>query len=1124
MGRWGRETVRVETPQSVSLSPEMKHTSFAFTVAVFVAAAAWFGTAPNTYSQDSSKPPLWLRYPAIAPSGEQIAFSYGGDLYLVPVAGGDAVHLTQHAAHDYLPVWSPDGKTIAFASDRFGNFDVFTVPSEGGNAERITFHSAADFPSGFHPDGKAVLFSSTRQDSVTCIAFPSASQPELYAVGLDRNRPQLVLTTPAEDAIYSSDGSKIAYHDRKGFENPWRKHHTSSIARDVWVFDRETGKHTKVTNFEGEDRDPVWGGDGALYFLSERSGTFNVWRKPNDGDPAQLTNFKFHPVRFLSSAADGTLCFSYHGELYTLRPEDGAEPRRVDVHIRTGQKSNDRRVVSVGGGVTEAALSPNGKEIVYIVRGEIFVASLEHDATKRITDTPEQERSVSFSPDGRSLLYASERGQSWNLYVSRIAREEEKYFYIATVLDEDAILTSAEETFQPKFSPDGKEVAYLEERTTLRVLDLDTKRIRTVLPGDQNYSYRDGDQFFDWSPDGKWLAAEMLGNGRWAEDVALVPASGEGEIVNITKSGYMDFGLQFAFEGKILLWASNRHGMRSHGSWGSQDDVYATFLTRDAFDRFRLSKEEYALLKEEQEEKKKDGEGEGKKDDDKDKAGDKDDEEKPLEPLEIDWEGIDDRKVRLTRHSSALAAAVMSPDGEKLYYLSKFEDGYDLWVTELFEKVPKLLMKFPASSGGRDAPPEQLLIDKEGKILIVMSGGGLFKIDTDKPSEKKPVSTGSEMAVRPAEERAHMFEHVWRQLKKKFYVVDLHGVDWEFYKREYAKFLPHVNNNYDFAEVLSEMLGELNASHTGSGHRPRHVNGDDTASLGIFADPSYNGDGVRILEIIAKSPLTKAESKATGGTIIEKIDGETITAHMNYFPLLNRKAGKRLLLSFRNPDSNDTWDEVVKPISGGALRGLLYDRWEKNRREAAYEISKGRVGYVHVRSMNDASFRDTFSHLLGPDNEKEAVVVDTRFNGGGWLHDNLVTLLSGEPYVQFYPRGQDNMGYEPMFKWNRPSAVLVGEGNYSDAHMFPYAYKALAIGKLVGMPVPGTATAVWWETLIDPTLFFGIPQVGIRTLDGRLLENTQLEPDIKVANTPEDLAAGRDRQLEAAIEALLNNE
>ena len=796
----------------------MKHMKpLASALAVFATAALWVAASTNSESQEPGSP-LWLRYPAISPSGEEIVFAYGGDLYKVAATGGDAIHLTQHEARDYLPVWSPDGKSIAFSSDRFGNFDIYLVRAVGGAATRLTFHSSNDYPSGFHPDGKSILFSSMRQDSAESIGFPSPRQAELYSVPTNGGRPSQLLTTPAENAVYSQDAGKILYHDWKGYENDWRKHHTSSVARDIWVYEVEGGTHRKLTDFDGEDRNPVWGTGGACYYLSEKSGSFNVWKKPADGETVQVTDFKFHPVRFLTISNAGTLCFSYDGEIYTLNPEEGAQPKKLEVMVRTGEKNNEQRVTSISGGVTEVAVSPNGKELAYIVRGEVFVASTEHKATKRITNTPEQERSVSFSPDGRSLLYAGERGESWNLYVTSIQREEEKYFYISTVLEEKPLLESAKETFQPQFSPDGKEVAFLEERTTLRIINVDTKRIRTILPGDQNYSYTDGDQFYQWSPDGQWLASGILGNGRWAEDVALVPA-GDGDLVNITRSAYFDTAPQFVLGGKVLLWVSNRHGMRSHGSWGSQQDIYGVFLTQDAFDRFQLSKEEYALLKEEKEKPEKKDEIE---EDAKEREGDKEDEEEENgksehgedsagEPkaVEIDWVGLQDRKVRLTRHSSDLAGAVMSPDGEKLYYLSKFEDGYDLWVNELFENVPKLLTKFSSTGSGRGAPPTDLKIDPKGKFLVVMSGGNLFKIDTGKPTAKTPVSIGSEMTIRPADERAYIFEHSWRQLKKKFYVEDLHGVDWDFYKREYAKFLPHINNNWDFAEMLSEMLGEL---------------------------------------------------------------------------------------------------------------------------------------------------------------------------------------------------------------------------------------------------------------------------------------------------------------------------
>jgi C-terminal processing protease CtpA/Prc len=376
------------------------------------------------------------------------------------------------------------------------------------------------------------------------------------------------------------------------------------------------------------------------------------------------------------------------------------------------------------------------------------------------------------------------------------------------------------------------------------------------------------------------------------------------------------------------------------------------------------------------------------------------------------------------------------------------------------------------------------------------------------------------MKLNLPEERKYIFEHVVRQVAQKFYVTNLHGVDWEFYRQAYSRFLPYIDNNVDFAELLSEMLGELNASHTGARFSPRRGVVDETASLGIYPDLSHSGPGIKIAEVLDKGPLKGGLSEVKAGHILEKIDGEEIGI-ADPDPLLNRKAGKTTLLTFFDPEANRRWDQVIKPITLGEERELLFERWIKSRRVLTEKLSQGRIGYVHVRSMNDASFRKVFSELLGRHSDKEAVVIDTRFNGGGWLHDDLIDLLSGRTYFTFVPRGVP-MGEEPRAKWRKPSIVLMSEDNYSNAHMFPLVYKKLGLGKLVGMPVPGTGTAVWWETQQDQTLVFGIPQVGVMDTDGHYLENQQLEPDIRVVNDPESLAEGRDPQLEKAVETLLN--
>lgn len=408
--------------------------------------------------------------------------------------------------------------------------------------------------------------------------------------------------------------------------------------------------------------------------------------------------------------------------------------------------------------------------------------------------------------------------------------------------------------------------------------------------------------------------------------------------------------------------------------------------------------------------------------------------------------------------------------------------------------------------------------DKKGENIFLVSRGQLKKIEVN-GSKTTPIAFNAEFSYRPAKEREYIFHHTWRQVLDKFYDPKIHGIDWAGYEKAYAKFLPHINNNHDFAEMLSEMLGELNGSHTGARYRSASSS-PSTATLGAFYDNSYTGDGLKIQEIIAKGPLTKTGSKIKAGCIIEKINGTSIKGGEDYYPLLSGKAGKKVLLSVYDPATKERFEEQVKPISYGTQSDLLYKRWVEQKRQMVDKLSNGKIGYVHVRGMNSESFRDTYSELLGRCREKAAVIVDTRHNGGGWLHEDLAILLSGEVFAKFTPRGQ-YIGNDPFNRWTKPSCVLMCEDNYSNAHGFPWTYKTLKLGKLIGAPVPGTMTAVWWENQIDPSIVFGIPQVGMQDMQGRYLENLQLEPDIEVYNSPESQLKGEDHQLEEAVKEML---
>ena len=1046
--------------------------------------------------------PLWMRHPAISPNGKTIAFSYQGDIFTVPSSGGTAKQITSNAAFDSYPVWSPDGNHIAFASNREGSIDVWVMDANGGIPKRVTTNSGSEYPLRWK-DNSTIMFKASIMPTAKSIIF-AGSYPQVYTVGMDGGRPKLFsdITMDALDINASGD---VIYIDRKGYEDEWRKHHRSPITRDVWL--KSGDSFRKLTTFDGEDRDPVWASDGkSFYYLSEQSGTLNVYHRTLDGKETQITNHEKNPVRFLSAATDGTLCYGYDGEIYTVRK--GGQPQKTAIRIAADTEGKELIRQIRSSGAYNIKLSPNGKEIGFVMHGDVYVTSIEYRTTKQITNTPEQERYIDFSPDGRTIIYDSERNGVWQIYATTMKNKDEKQFAYATELVEERLTQSDQTSFQPKFSPDGKQIAFWENRGTLRVMDAKGKNVKTAMDGKFVYSYSDGDIDFTWSPDSKWLLSSYIGVGGWNNsDIALVNASGNGEIHNLTESGYNESNAKWVLDGKAMLFCSDRAGYRSHGSWGAEYDAYLMFFDLEAYERYRMNKEERALAKENMTEKEKKKE---EKKEEKEKKEMEKPEAKEMEPLKFDLENCRDRIVRLTVTPSFLGDILLDKDGENIYYNVAFEKGMDLWHRDLMTGNTELLIKNVGNG--------EMMFDKSYKEIYLAADGGIKKV-TPQSKAVKNIEFEAQFNYQPYKERAYMFDHVWRQVKDKFYDKNIHGVDWEGYRKTYERFLPYINNNHDFQEMLSEMLGELNASHTGARYSGSWAS-LQTASLGLFFDEDYTGDGLKIAEVIKGSEIACKQTDVKSGCIIEKIDGTEIKAGMDYFPLLDGKIGKPVRLTIR-PKSGRSFDVTTKGMSMNAVDDLLYKRWVDRNRQLVDSLSGGRLAYVHVRAMNSESFRTVYRELLSDKNRnREAVIVDDRHNGGGWLHDDLCTLLNGKEYQNFMPRG-NYIGRDPFNKWTKPSCVLICEDDYSNGHGFPMVYKTLGIGKLIGTPVAGTMTAVWWETMIDNTMVFGIPQVGCMTLDGKYAENTQLNPDITVYNTPEDFLNGNDRQLKAAIEEMM---
>lgn len=1051
-----------------------------------------FATVALSIAASAAAQPLWLRNSAISPDGTEIAFTYKGDIYSVPATGGDAVRLTV-SGYNTKPLWSPDGSKIAFASDREGSMDIYVMPARGGKATRLTTNSGKEEP-------RAWLGNDTILFSASFLPTPSAAQAnfsaQVYKVSASApGRPALFASWPMQ-AISVDPSGRILFQDKKGYEDVLRKHEHSSGTADIWLLDG--GKYTRLTLANVQDQNPVWASQNSFYYTSEDgNGTLNVHSRTLDGSAdTQLTAFTDHPVRSLSASDNGRMAFSWNGELYTLTA--GSEPQKVNVNIATDDYTRELIRALSRSGATDLSVSPEGDEVAFVLHGDVFVANVKYGTTKRITNTPQQERTVDFAPDGRTLVYDSERDGQWQLFTASLANKDEKHFAYATEISETPLYKAADglPAFQPKWSPDGNQIAFLENRTTLRVADADGKNVHTALDGKFNYSYTDGDLTFRWSPDSRWLLMDYIGTGGWNNsDVALISADGK-QVIDLTESGYTDSNARWTLDGKAMLWSTDRNGYRSHGSWGSQRDAYIMFFDADAYDRFRMSEEEIALADEAANAGKKDDK---KDDDDKDK-----DKKKKVKPLEFDLENAKYRIARLTPGSSSLGDFLLSPKGDKFYYIS----GSDLYERNLKKGDTKVLAKGVGNGS--------LELDSKGENIFLL-GKQIKKISLG--GNVETVDFAADREYRPFAEREYIYDHMLRQVENKFYDPALHGVDWQMYGEAYRRFLPHITNNYDFAELLSEILGELNASHTGGRY---YAPGADrqTAVLGAFYDETYSGDGLKIAEVIKRGPLHHKNADFKPGDIILAIEGNEIKAGQDYFPLLDGRAGKRTRLTVKRAKGGKTEQITVTPISASAQSDLLYRRWVERNQAVVDSVSDGRIAYVHVEGMDSPSFRTVFSELLGKYRNREAVIVDTRYNGGGWLHNDIAVLLSGKEYVRFVPRGQ-YIGSEPFTRWTKPSVMLVNESNYSDAHGTPYTYQTLGLGEVIGAPIPGTMTAVWWENQIDPSLIFGIPQVTSMDMEGNVLENKQLNPDVIIYNRPEEVQRGYDAQLIGATKRLL---
>ena len=1033
--------------------------------------------------------PLWLRHPAVSPDGSTICFAHAGQIWRVASSGGEATPLTSGDGYSTRPVWSPDGKNIAFASKQHGNFDVFLIPAAGGTIKRLTTHSANDLPSAFAPDGQSVYFSSSRLGAPESVLVGTyAESDQLYTVPVTGGNSRLVLPTPALDVAVSPDGRQLLYDNRPVYENEFRKGAVSAGTRDIWLYDLTRKTHRRMTGNRGEDRDAFWAANGkSFFFLSERDGgSFNVWQQPlNEGGQAkQITHHKGQPVRFVSLAADGSLVYGFEGSIWR-QAAGSAEAERVPVHISQTSLISGTFSANANPYASEIAVSPSGEEVAVVARGEVFVVATASGRTRRVTSTPEFEHDVSFSPDGRTLLYCSEREGDSDIYEASVAAGHPASFTTAGAVTEKKVIDTDGDAFFPTYSPDGKRIAFLDNRRAIKVVDRENGKSVTVLPEGSIYSYQDGDLSLRWSPDGRFLVA-TTGSIIGDMDVSLLDASGKAAPIDLSTSGYSDSNPQFTANGKAVVWLSDRSGLRKSDATASQMDVYIAHLTQEAFDAYAQAQNgvnpEAAA--------------------------------QPDSAWQPQAQGIRHRTTRLTPYSlSNMLFQAVLPDKANLILVVAEEPGSLVgYRLNLNSRAFAKIFTRPLTTG-------IINIDAKGENLYTVGPAGIERIRLADGSAA-PIAFDAKIDYDPRGELSYLFQYFWRMTKLKFYQPDMHGRDWEAIRASYAAYLPHMHQWEDFVDLLSEMAGELNASHMGSYFLHQQPLADDTASLGIYEYTGHTGKGVRVATALTGGPCDGAKSQIGPGTVLLAVDGQGVDFNEQLYALLNRKAGIPVELTLLPAVGGRPITQIVTPVTRAQERELAYDHWVEGRKKLTDELSKNRIGYVHINEMDEANYQRTVDQVFGESRDKDALIVDVRFNRGGLLHDQLAALFTGDVKGAFITRDGLNMGNIPTRRWGRPTALLVNAGSYSDGSIFPHLYQRYGIGQVVGDPVPGTGTAVWWINVLGK-IKYGIPQLGAKDIKTGWFENNETVPDIQVSNDPGAIAGGHDPQLEAAVQELL---
>ena len=1048
-------------------------------------------SAVSALSADEAK---FARFPSPSPDGSKIAFSYHGDIWVVSAQGGRALRLTVHEAYDHRPVWSPDGKMIAFSSDRYGNDDVFVMSAEGGDAKRLTYLSMPDLVTDWTNDGKEIMFTSNRDYS----SSGATRVPYLLTVPITGGEPKMYMPEAGNEGTFSPDGKLLAYADHS--RRDWvRIGYRGKANNDIYTYDKAADKFERITDFLGSDSCPMWNADGSsLYYLSEESGNYNVHKFDFASKAKSQVTKHDDSIRFPKIARNGSIiAYELGMDIYTMDVATGAS-KKVEIIAPSEARHNAVERKTIRSGASEYQVSDDGSEIAFVVRGEIYVMKEEGGKAHRLTNNPARDMNITWKKDGSAIIFSSDRDGDYDLYMVESDDPDTKKlskalsYKVTRITDNNVRETGAD------MSPDGKTLAYITNDTNLHLYNMETKEDKVLLDG-WNLSG------FSWSPDSRWMAFAREDN-EFNTEIYIISVEG-GKAVNISKHPDNEFGPVWSADGKKLAFVSRRYD--------NNYDLWYLWLTKADHEK---TKEDW----EEEEEAKKAAKKAPKKNGDnkaeKGKNG-KDDAKEEKEPefqVKIDFDKINTRLQRVISMAGSEYEAAISPDGKTFALTSNTEGQSDLYTVKWDGTELKKITR-----GG--AFPGNLRFDKAGKKIYFLSRGAIKSAALS----GKVTSHGFEArtSIDYPGERMQKYEEAWRTLARLFYDENYHGADFKAVREKYRPFAQTAATERDFGDVVNMVFGHLNGSHLGYrgsfGGGPR----DNTGILGLEFDPEYTGEGMKIAKVMPNGPTDKEALRLKPGQILKSIDGTPVSWKQNMAQLLNDTVGKKVVIMVADDEKAEAKRHIVRPISARAYMGLMYERFVEKTRKRTHELSNGRIGYLHIQAMGKSSLERFEMELYSEAHDKDAIVIDVRNNGGGSTTDMILAMLQVKDHAWTQARGSDVKGYpqdrRPLYAWTKPIIVLCNEYSYSNAEIFSWSIKTLGRGKVYGQQTFGAVISTGGYTLIDGS-YVRTPFRGWYVYGSNI--NQELNgcpPDKVIEYQPGESAKGIDTQLDTAVKDLL---